>query len=49
MHEGAVTLTMQGDIIYANRRFADLVGVPLEQVIGARDRPLRRAPTDLGR
>ncbi len=35
MHEGAVTLTLQGDIIYANRGFARLVDVPLEQVIGS--------------
>jgi PAS domain S-box-containing protein len=35
MHEGAVTLTTQGDIIYANRGFARLVDVPLEQVIGS--------------
>ncbi len=35
MHEGAVTLTTQGDIIYANRAFARLVDVPLEQVIGS--------------
>lgn len=35
MHEGAVTLTTQGDIIYANRSFARHVDVPLEQVIGS--------------
>ena len=35
MHEGAVTLTLQGDIIYANMGFARLVDVPLEQVIGS--------------
>jgi PAS domain S-box-containing protein len=35
MQEGAVTLTLPGAIVYANRSFADLVGVPLEQVIGS--------------
>jgi PAS domain S-box-containing protein len=35
MQEGAVTLNVKGDIIYANRSFADLVDAPLEQVIGS--------------
>ena len=35
MHEGAVSLTVDGDIIYANEGFARLVGLPLEQVIGS--------------
>ena len=35
MHEGAVTLTLEGAVIYANRGFARLVDVPLEQVIGS--------------
>ncbi len=35
MQEGAVTLSMKGDIIYSNRSFADLVGEPLEHVIGS--------------
>ena len=35
MHEGAVTLTVEGAVIYANRSFARLVDVPLEQVIGS--------------
>ena len=35
MQEGAVTLSMNGDIIYSNRSFANLVEAPLEQVIGA--------------
>ena len=35
MHEGAVTLTVEGAVVYANRSFARLVDVPLEQVIGA--------------
>ena len=36
MNEGAVTLTMDGTIVYCNRRFADLVGAPLEQTFGKR-------------
>ncbi len=35
MSEGALTLTAQGLILYANRRFAEMVKMPLEQVIGA--------------
>src|SRR5688572_14355957 len=35
MQEGAATLTVTGDIIYCNQRFADLVCLPLEQVFGA--------------
>lgn len=34
MNEGAVTLAMDGTIVYCNRRFADLVGTPLEQAFG---------------
>lgn len=34
MWKGAVTLTREGVILYGNRRFAEVVGVPLEQVIG---------------
>jgi diguanylate cyclase (GGDEF)-like protein/PAS domain S-box-containing protein len=36
MNEGAVTLAGDGIILYANRSFAELVGTPLERVIGAR-------------
>jgi PAS domain S-box-containing protein len=36
MHEGAVVLTRGGDILYANARFAALVGEPLESVAGSR-------------
>jgi signal transduction histidine kinase/ActR/RegA family two-component response regulator len=36
MQEGAVVLTNRGDILYANSRFATLVGVPLESVVGSR-------------
>ena len=35
MQEGAAILTSAGDILYCNRGFARLVGMPLEQVIGA--------------
>jgi signal transduction histidine kinase/CheY-like chemotaxis protein len=35
MQEGAATLSVTGDIVYCNRRFADLVCVPLEQLFGA--------------
>jgi signal transduction histidine kinase/ActR/RegA family two-component response regulator len=36
MQEGAVVLTGRGDILYANARFAALVGEPLESVVGGR-------------
>ncbi|MEO8018768.1 MAG: ATP-binding protein [Pseudomonadota bacterium] len=35
MQEGAATLSVTGDIVYCNQRFAELVCVPLEQVFGA--------------
>jgi two-component system, chemotaxis family, CheB/CheR fusion protein len=46
MHEGAATLTADGIILYCNRRFAEMVRIPLEDVIGT---PLRRfvRPEDL--
>jgi two-component system, sensor histidine kinase len=34
MHEGAVTLGAHGDVVYCNRRFAELVQTPMGQVIG---------------
>jgi two-component system phosphate regulon sensor histidine kinase PhoR len=34
MSEGAVTLNTNGFILYSNSQFADIVGLPLEQVIG---------------
>jgi len=45
MNEGAVTLTKDGMVIYCNKRFAQLVGEPGDQVIGS---PLIRfmAPVD---
>jgi CheY-like chemotaxis protein len=36
MQEGAVVLTSGGDILYANARFAALVGAPLQSVSGSR-------------
>ena len=36
MQEGAVVLTDRGDILYANARFAALVGEPLASVVGSR-------------
>jgi diguanylate cyclase (GGDEF)-like protein/PAS domain S-box-containing protein len=35
MSEGALTLTAEGLILYANRRFAQMLGAPLERVIGS--------------
>ena len=35
MSEGALTLTAEGVILYANRRFAEMLKMPLERVIGA--------------
>jgi PAS domain S-box-containing protein len=35
MQEGAVVLTRRGDILYANARFAALVGEPLQSVTGS--------------
>lgn len=35
MNEGAVTLTREGLILYCNPKFAEMVGEPLEHVIGS--------------
>ena len=35
MNEGAVTVTPDGILLYSNRHFADLLGRPLENVMGA--------------
>jgi signal transduction histidine kinase len=35
MNEGAATLSPEGIILYCNRRFADLLETPLEQIIGS--------------
>jgi two-component system, sensor histidine kinase len=50
MLEGAAILTIDGDVVYCNKRFAELIAVPLEQVVGgameryisAADRPVYR-------
>jgi PAS domain S-box-containing protein len=34
MFEGAVTLTAEGTVLYSNARFADMMRLPLEKVIG---------------
>ena len=34
MQEGAATLSVTGDIVYCNQRFADIVRAPLEKVFG---------------
>ena len=34
MHEGAATLGSDGTLLYCNRRFAEIVATPLEDVIG---------------
>jgi PAS domain S-box-containing protein len=34
MNEGAVTLSADGSILYCNRRFADLLKSPLQEIIG---------------
>ena len=35
MQEGAVTVSADGLVLYCNRRFADMLGQPLERVIGS--------------
>src|SRR5262249_29153907 len=35
MNEGAVTLSPDGTVLYCNWRFADLLKLPLERVIGS--------------
>lgn len=35
MGEGALTITTEGTILYANRRFAGMVKTPLEKIIGS--------------
>ena len=46
MQEGAVTLTSQGDVLYCNRRFAELVGAGTEVVVGG---PIGRFLTEADR
>jgi len=35
MNEGAATLGGDGTVLYCNHRLADLIGIPLEQIIGS--------------
>ncbi len=35
MNEGAATLNASGDLLYANRCFAEMLGMPLDQLIGS--------------
>jgi PAS domain S-box-containing protein len=35
MAQGAVTVTAQGNVLYANQRFADMLGIPLAQLYTA--------------
>ena len=39
MSEGALTMTAEGVILYANQRFAEMLKMPLEKVIGATIQP----------
>jgi len=57
MQEGALTLTPVGDVLYCNRRFAELVGAAPETIVGApigpfvaeADQPLLAAALRAGR
>ncbi len=57
MQEGAATLTPAGDVLYCNRRFAELVGAAPEAIVGGPiapfvaevDRPLLAAALRIGR
>ena len=57
MQEGAVTLTRGGEVLYCNRRFAELLGTATESIVGGpiarfvstADRPLLRAALRSGR
>jgi PAS domain S-box-containing protein len=57
MQEGALTLTPAGDVLYCNRRFAELVGTAPETIVGGpigpfvaeADRPLLAAALRAGR
>src|SRR5690242_18213831 len=35
MQQGAITCSVHGDILYANQRFAQMIGVPLSQLYAA--------------
>jgi two-component system, sensor histidine kinase len=57
MQEGALTLTPAGDVLYCNRRFAELIGTAPETIVGGpigpfvaeADRPLLAAALRAGR
>jgi signal transduction histidine kinase len=34
MQEGAVSMSLDGTILYCNQRFAEIVGVPMERIVG---------------
>ncbi len=34
MNQGAITISEDGTILYSNRQFGNMIGVPLEQIIG---------------
>lgn len=36
INEGAATLTVTGQVLYSNRRFADMIGMPLQNLIGSK-------------
>lgn len=48
MQEGAVTVSVEGVILFCNLRFADMLGLPLERVIGS-SLGLHLAPDAWGR
>jgi PAS domain S-box-containing protein len=48
MNDGAVTLSADGIVLYANRRLAEMVRLPLERVLGAAFRAFV-APADHGK
>ena len=35
MHQGAVTVSVSGDVLFANQRFADMIGVPISKLFAA--------------
>jgi diguanylate cyclase (GGDEF)-like protein/PAS domain S-box-containing protein len=45
MNEGAATLGADGTVLYCNRRLSNLLGVPLEQIIGSPIAALFRSET----
>jgi PAS domain S-box-containing protein len=35
MHQGALTVSVSGDVLFANQRFADMLGVPISRLFAA--------------